>query len=77
MFSRLFFDELHCQAPPVSTSDSSATNATIERPAIKIGRRWDFFFGVPAVDALAGEVARRRFRCDVFAGSVSSEASSG
>ena len=47
-----FFDALHCHAPPVITSASSAINATIERPAINIGR------------AMALSLLSRRLRVD-------------
>ncbi len=39
VLSRAFFDVLHCQAPPVITSASTAASAATERPASSIGRR--------------------------------------
>ena len=39
MLRRAFFDVLHCQAPPVMASASTATSAASERPASSIGRR--------------------------------------
>src|SRR6516225_3931126 len=45
MLSRLFFDALHCHAPPVSASASTAENAASERAASSIGRRRNLGFG--------------------------------
>ena len=39
VLSRLFFDVLHCHAPPVRTSASTANSAASERLASRIGLR--------------------------------------
>ncbi|CKU31176.1 Uncharacterised protein [Mycobacterium tuberculosis] len=56
MFSRLFFDALHCHAPPVSANARAANRAASERAASTIGRRPEFGAGL----AGAGDVRRIR-----------------